>query len=85
LQKPLDFYGVHLSLTFPINPSVHVTGGQFSLGATGGFSPFAIGPGSIPTDIATVPDVGNTAIFLGVALIALATMKGRIALASRQS
>lgn len=75
LPRPLDFYGVHLTLTFPVNPSVYVTGGQFSLGATGGFSPFAIGPGSIPTDIAAVPDVGNTAVLLGFALITLTAMK----------
>jgi len=28
--RPIDFYGVHLDLTFPTNPAV-VTGGQFEL------------------------------------------------------
>lgn len=78
LQKPLDFYGVHFSLTFPSNPSVHVTGGQFSLGPMGDFSPFAIGPGSIPADIATVPDSGGTIVLLGIGVLTLAGLRRRL-------
>ena len=85
LQRPLDFYGVHFDFTFPSNPSLHVTGGQFSLGATGVFTPFAIGPGSIPADITTVPDAGNTALLLGIAFIALVGLKGRNATANSRS
>jgi len=77
LQRPLDFYGVHFDFTFPSNPSLHVTGGQFSLGATGPFTPFAIGPGSIPADIVTVPDSGSTAVLLGVAFIVLVALRNK--------
>jgi hypothetical protein len=79
LQKPLDFYGVHLNLTFPSDPSVHVTGGQFSLGAMGDFSPFAVGPGSIPADIASVPDSGGTVVLLGIGVLALAALWHKLA------
>jgi VPDSG-CTERM motif len=58
--RPIDFYGVHLDLTFPTNPAV-VIGGQFRLFSDTG--PFGIGPG-LPTDI--VPDTGSTAILLGL-------------------
>jgi len=78
LQRPLDFYGVHFDFTFPSNPSLHVTGGQFSLGAMGMFTPFAIGPGAIPTDITTVPDAGDTALLLGIAFIALVGLRSKM-------
>jgi VPDSG-CTERM motif len=58
--RPLDFYDVHLDLTFPTNPGV-VTEGQFRLLSNTG--PFGIGPG-LPADI--VPDTGSTAILLGL-------------------
>jgi hypothetical protein len=58
--RPIDFYGVHLDLTFPTNPAT-VTEGQFRLLSNTG--PFGIGPG-LPTDI--VPDTGSTAILLGL-------------------
>ena len=58
--RPLDFYGVHLDLTFPTNPAV-VTEGQFRLLSNTG--PFGIGPG-LPANI--VPDTGSTAILLGL-------------------
>ena len=58
--RPIDFYGVHLDLTFPTNPAV-VTGGQFQLLSNTG--PFGIGPG-LPANI--VPDTGSTAILLGL-------------------
>jgi hypothetical protein len=58
--RPIDFYGVHLDLTFPTNPAV-VTAGQFRLLSNTG--PFGIGPG-LPADI--VPDTGSTAILLGL-------------------
>ena len=60
VSRPIDFYGVHLDLTFPTNPAV-VTGGQFELVSNTG--PFGIGPG-LPADI--VPDTGSTAILLGL-------------------
>ncbi len=60
MGRPLDFYDVHLDLTFPTNPGV-VTEGQFRLLSNTG--PFGIGPG-LPADI--VPDTGSTAILLGL-------------------
>jgi hypothetical protein len=47
LSRPLDFYGVRFNIIFPeVNPSIEVTGGQFSL--YGG--PIGMGP-DIPKDI----------------------------------
>ena len=66
LKKPLDFYGVHFDITFPVDPSFEVTGGQFFL--TSGETIFGIGP-NIPADI--VPDAGNTALYLGLAILLL--------------
>ena len=43
----------------------------------GDFSPFAIGPGSIPADIATVPDSGATVVLLGIGVLALAGLRHR--------
>jgi hypothetical protein len=61
VSRPIDFYGVHFDLTFPTNPTVAVTGGQFRLLSDSG--PFGIGPG-LPKDV--VPDSGSTAILLGL-------------------
>jgi hypothetical protein len=63
--RPIDFYGVHLDLTFPTNPAL-VTGGQFRLLSNTG--PFGIGPG-LPADI--VPDSGTTALLLGLAFVGI--------------
>jgi hypothetical protein len=70
LKKPFDFYGVHYDFTFPSNPSLEVTGGQFLLAGNGTFTPFAIGPGDIPRDI-TVPDQGSTFLLLMLSLLAV--------------
>ena len=59
--RPIDFYGVHLNLTLPINSTFHVTEGEFRLLSNTG--PFGIGPG-LPANI--VPDTGSTAILLGL-------------------
>ena len=63
--RPIDFYGVHLDLTFPTNPAI-VTGGQFRLLSNTG--PFGIGPG-LPADL--VPDPGTTAILLGLGFVGI--------------
>jgi len=63
LQRPLDFFGVHFDFTFPSNPSVTVTGGEFKLAGNGTFTPFGIGPG-IPADI--VPDSGGAVVLLAL-------------------
>jgi hypothetical protein len=65
LQRPLDFSGVHFDFTFPNNPSVTVTGGEFELAGNGTFTPFGIGPG-IPADI--VPDSGSTIDLLALSV-----------------
>jgi hypothetical protein len=69
LQRPFDFSGVVLDFTFPSNPSVEVTSGQFVLSDSGTFTPFAIGPGPIPTDI--VADQGSTLLLLMFSLLGL--------------
>jgi hypothetical protein len=69
LERPFDFYGVHYDFTFPSNPSLEVTSGQFLL--TGQGSPFANGPGNIPADI-TVPDQDSTLLLLTLGLIGFA-------------
>jgi len=61
VKRPIDFYGVHYDLTFPNNPGVAVTEGEFRLFSDSG--PFGIGPG-VPADI--VSDTGGTAILLGL-------------------
>ena len=66
VNRPIDFYGVHFDLTFPTNPTVTVTGGQFRLFSDSG--PFGIGPG-LPKDI--VPDSGSTAILLALAFVGI--------------
>ena len=75
LKKPFDFYGVHYDFTFPSNPSLEVTGGQFLLDGQG--SPFAIGPGHIPADI-TVPDQGSTFLLLTLGLLGLVACRRQL-------
>jgi hypothetical protein len=74
LKKPFDFYGVHYDFTFPSNPSLQVTDGEFLLAGNGTFTPFAIGPGHIPADI-TVPDHGSTFLLLTLSLLGVATYR----------
>jgi hypothetical protein len=59
----LIFYGVHFDLTFPLNPSVEVTGGRFELISNTGT--FGIGPG-LPRNI---PDNGSTLLLLVVSVV----------------
>jgi hypothetical protein len=63
--RPLDFSGIHFDLMFPDvdNPSIHVTGGQFSLFSDPG-AVFGVGPG-VPADI--VPDDGSTLLLFSIA------------------
>jgi VPDSG-CTERM motif len=70
--RPIDFYGVHLDLTFPTNPAL-VTGGHFRLLSNTG--PFGIGPG-LPADI--VPDSGSTAILLGLGFVGIILFTRRL-------
>ena len=77
LPRPLDFYGVHFHFTFPSDPSVDVTGGQFLLAANGTFTPFGIGP-NIPADIG-VPDLGSTFLLLAIGLIGLVGIRITVA------
>ena len=66
LNRPLDFYGVHFDITFPVvDPSIEVTGGQFFLTAQG--TTFGIGP-NLPA-----PDAGSTALLFGLAILVLYT------------
>lgn len=75
LQRPLDFYGVHYDFTFPSNPSVAVTGGEFLLTASGAITAFGIGP-NIPADILTIPECSSTTFFLlGIGLAGLVRMR----------
>jgi hypothetical protein len=69
LPRPLDFFGIHFDLTFPdtLNPSIHVTGGEFGLFSDPG-AVFGVGP-RIPRDI--VPDSGSTLLLLSVSVIGL--------------
>jgi hypothetical protein len=76
LQRPLDFYGVHYDITFPFNPSVNVTGGEFFMAANGIFTPFGIGP-NIPADI--IPDNGGTLFLLSLGIMGLIVNRNRFA------
>ncbi len=80
LESPSDFYGIHLDLIFPINPSVSITEGQFDLIASGlnNDDRFGIGPG-VPSDI--VPDSGGTILLLGASMAALVWLRSRTAAA----
>ena len=65
LQRPLDFFGIHLDLTFPMAPSISITGEEF-LFQSDSSAPFGIGPG-VPSDI--VPDHGSTLFLLSFAFL----------------
>jgi hypothetical protein len=71
---PVDVYGIHLDLTLPNSP-----GFGFGDGPPGGVtfagSVLGIGP-DIPRDI--VPDFGNTALFLTIALGGLISIRARV-------
>jgi hypothetical protein len=74
---PGDAYGFHLDLTLPDSP-----GFGFGSGPAGGVrfdaNIFGIGPPpGIPRDI--VPDDGSTALFLGITLAGLVSMRTRVA------
>ena len=73
---PGDAYGFHLDLTLPDSP-----GFGFGSGPAGGVrfdaNIFGIGPPpGIPRDI--VPDDGSTALFLGITLAGLVSMRTRV-------
>jgi hypothetical protein len=71
LERPLDFFGIHFDLTLPVNRSVKIRSGKFTLSSdTSG--PFGVGPG-LPPDI--VPDVGSTVLFLTIALAGLIPLR----------
>jgi hypothetical protein len=65
VSTPLDDYGVHFDLLFPLNPSLEITGGEFRLYAYGDSGPYGVGPG-VPRNI--VPEGGDTAILLAISL-----------------
>lgn len=74
LQRPLDFFGVHLDLILPNNPSVAITSSDFRLLSDPG-APFGIGPG-VPPDI-TAPDTGSSFILLCLASLGLVLARRR--------
>jgi hypothetical protein len=63
LARPFNFYDVHFDITFPDinNPSIFVTGGEFTLINSGGH--FGIGP--------FVPDSGSTFLLLGMGALVI--------------
>lgn len=67
LKKPLDFFGVHLDITLPVDASFNVVGGDFILNSSGSTlsDRFGVGPG-VPRDI--VPDSGETLLLLALGL-----------------
>lgn len=62
LTFPLDFYGVHFSFTLPNDPSVIITGADFTLFGRGRHSQFAVEP---------LPDRGDTWVLFSTAIIVL--------------
>lgn len=74
LQRPVDFFGVHLDMTLPdltqTNPSLIIIGGEFELIAShiNGDDLFGVGPG-VPPDI--VPDTGRASLLLAIGLVSL--------------
>jgi hypothetical protein len=74
LQRPIDFFGIHLDLMLPADSSVSVTGGELALMSDMG-APFGVGPG-VPRDI--VPETGNTLSLLSLGL--LGAVLGRLRL-----
>ncbi len=82
LEGPVDFYGVHLDLTFPTSLSVNIIEGYFDLIAAGVSEDdrFGIGPG-VPPDI--VPDSGGTILLLGASIAAIVWLRSRTAAAKR--
>ena len=69
--RPLDFFGIHFDLTLPLNRSVKIKSGEFTLSSDSS-GPFGVGPG-VPPDI--VPDVGSTVLFLTIALAGLVSVR----------
>jgi len=65
LQRPLDFFGIHLDLKLPPAPSISITGEEF-LFESDRNGPFGVGPG-VPRDF--VPDQGSTLLLLSIALL----------------
>jgi len=65
LQRPLDFFGIHLDLRLPAASSISITGEKF-LFKSNGNGPFGVGPG-VPSDV--VPDQGSTLLLLSLALL----------------
>ena len=80
LSRPSDFFGVHLDLTLPDNPSVAITSsGGFTLLSDSGF-PFGGGPG-VPPDI-TTPDAGSSFLLLWLGSLGLILVRIRLTHAS---
>lgn len=65
LQRPLDFFGIHLDLKLPAAPSISITGEEFLFNSDRN-APFGVGPG-VPSDI--VPDQDSTLLLLSLALL----------------
>jgi hypothetical protein len=79
LPRPIDFFGVHLDLTLPNNPSVAITGSGLTLLSDSGF-PFGVGPG-VPPDIKT-PDLGSSFLLLCLGSVGLILVRMRLTRAS---
>lgn len=78
-SKPLDFYGVHTSLTLPDVSSVMITGGEFQLISAGAYGRdvFGVGPG-VPSNI--VPESGSSLLFFSLSLLALPAIRRHVSL-----
>jgi hypothetical protein len=62
LQRPIDFFGIHVDLMLPADSPISVTGGELALMSDIG-APFGVGPG-VPRDI--VPEAGSTLSLLSL-------------------
>jgi hypothetical protein len=67
---PLDFYGAHFDVNFPVSPNTQVTGGTLRLVNFGGV--YGIGPG-VPADVA--PDAGNSLVLFTAGLMTIGAVK----------
>jgi hypothetical protein len=74
LQRPTDFFGIHMDLTLPLNTSVSITGEELLLMSEHN-GPFGVGPG-LPPDV--VPEQGGTLLFQSLGFLALILARFRL-------
>jgi hypothetical protein len=67
LQRPVDFFGIHLDLKLPRDRFVSITGGELML-TSEPRGPFGVGPG-VPPDV--LPDQDGTLVLLSLSLLGL--------------